>query len=364
MTLVPRAIDCDVHPTLPDMRALLPYLDPFWRDMIEVRGIDSFESASYPPNAPLSARADWRDANRRAGMSVAEVRARVLDGFGADLAILNCIYGVQLALNEDMGHAFTKALNDWVRVEWLDRDPRLRASIVLPMHNVEHACDELDRCATDKRFVQALLLCMGEVPLGRRSWWPLYAKAEKLGIPIGVHAGSSFRHPVTSLGWPSYYLEDYAAQSQGFQSQLTSLITEGVFAKHPDLKVVLIESGVTWLPGYMWRLSKFWRGLRFEVPWVDRPPLEILRDHVRLTIQPFDAPDNAEMVAQLIDQLQSDELLLFASDYPHWQFDGDNPMPPGVSPGLARKIKVDNPLATYSRLSGLPTTPVQTLNGG
>ena len=133
---------------------------------------------------------------------------------------------------------------------------------------------------------------------------------EKLGIPIGIHAGSSFRHPVTSLGWPSFYMDDYAAQSQGFQSQLTSLITEGVFAKHPGLKVVMIESGVTWLPGYMWRLSKFWRGLRFEVPWVDRPPLEIVRDHVRLTIQPFDAPENQEIVTQLIDQLQSDDLLL------------------------------------------------------
>ena len=189
-------------------------------------------------------------------------------------------------------------------------------------------------------------------------------EAEKLGIPIGVHAGSSFRHPVTSLGWPSFYMEDYAAQSQGFQSQLTSLITEGVFAKHPGLKVVLIESGVTWLPGYMWRLSKFWRGLRFEVPWVDRPPLEIVRDHVRLTIQPFDAPENQEIVTQLIDQLQSDDLLLYSSDYPHWHFDGDDAMPPGVSPALARKIRIDNPLATYGRLSAPAPSPTLARNGG
>ena len=364
MSPIISAIDCDVHPTLPGMKALLPYLEPVWRDMIEVRGIDSFESASYPPHAPLSARPDWRDGRVRAGMDVPEIRTQVLEGLGADVAILNCLYGVQLALNEDMGNAFTRALNDWVRAEWLDHDPRLRASIVLPMHNVEHACDELERCAADPRFVQALLLCMGEVPLGRRSWWPLYARAEKLGIPIGIHAGSSFRHPVTSLGWPSFYMEDYAAQSQGFQSQLTSLITEGVFAKHPGLKVVMIESGVTWLPGYMWRLSKFWRGLRFEVPWVDRPPLEIVRDHVRLTIQPFDAPENQEIVTQLIDQLQSDDLLLYSSDYPHWHFDGQDAMPPGISPALARKIRIDNPLATYGRLSIPAPSLFPPRNGG
>ena len=68
------------------------------------------------------------------------------------------------------------------------------------------------------------------------------------GLPLGIHAGSAYRNPVTSLGWPTWYIEDYAAQSQGFQSQVASLITEGVFAKHPELKVVLIESGVTWLP--------------------------------------------------------------------------------------------------------------------
>ena len=42
--------------------------------------------------------------------------------------------------------------------------------------------------------------------------------------------------------------------------------------KFPKLKVVLIESGVTWMPPYLWRLSKFWRGVRNEVPWIDRPP--------------------------------------------------------------------------------------------
>ena len=83
------------------------------------------------------------------------------------------------------------------------------------------------------------------------------------------------------------------ATPRRFQSQLGSLISEGVFAKFPGLKVVLIELGVTWLPGFLWRFSKFWRGVRAEVPWVDRPPAEIVRDHVRLTIQPFDAPRRA-----------------------------------------------------------------------
>src|SRR3546814_6487039 len=114
-------------------------------------------------------------------------------------------------------------------------------------------------------------------------------------LPVGIHAGSAYRTPVTPVGWPNYYPEEYAGQAQAFQQTLTSLICEGVFAKHPDLKVVMIESGFTWLPAHLWRLGKYWKGLRMEIPWVDRPPVEIVRDHVRFTLQPVDAPPQPEI---------------------------------------------------------------------
>jgi predicted TIM-barrel fold metal-dependent hydrolase len=201
-----------------------------------------------------------------------------------------------------------------------------------------------------------MVLAMQEVPLGRRQHWPIFAAAERLGLPIGIHAGSNYRHPVTSLGWPSHYVEDYTSQAQGFQGQVASLITEGVFAKYPKLKVVLIESGVTWLPGFLWRFSKFWRGARTEIPWVDRSPSEIVRDNVRLTIQPFDAPDHPNAVERIIEHLRSDDMLLFSSDFPHWQFDGDARMPKGIPEALRRKILVENPLATYDRINAAPAS--------
>jgi uncharacterized protein len=253
-------------------------------------------------------------------------------------------------LNEDMAVAFTRALNTWIAKEWLDRDARLRASIVVPMQNVEAAVAEIEHWADDRRFVQILVLVMQEVPLGRRQFWPIYAAAERHKLPLGIHAGSSYRHPVTALGWPSYYVEDYAAQAQGFQSQVASLISEGVFAKFPGLKVVLMESGITWLPGFLWRFSKYWRGLRTEVPWVDRPPEEIVREHFRLTLQPFDAPARPDVVERAVAHLRSEDMLLYSSDFPHWQFDGDDPVPAGIPEGLRRKILVENAIATYDRL--------------
>ena len=50
------AIDCDVHPSVPDVNALLPYLDTFWRDSVVDRGLSSLDSNSYPLKSPLTSR--------------------------------------------------------------------------------------------------------------------------------------------------------------------------------------------------------------------------------------------------------------------------------------------------------------------
>jgi predicted TIM-barrel fold metal-dependent hydrolase len=351
MSLIePGAIDCDIHPAVPGLKSLLPYLADHWRDSVVQRGLHDLESIAYPVNAPLSSRPDWRPASGKPGSDLEMLRSQALDAFGTSLAICNCLYGVQLLFSEDMAAGFARAVNDWIVREWLDREPRLRASIVIPTQNTELAVDEIERVAADKRFVQVLMLVMGDVPLGKRQYWPIYAAARKHGLPIGIHAGSAYRHPVTPVGWPSYYTEDYAAQAAAFQAALSSLVCEGVFTKFPDLRVVLIESGVSWLPAHLWRLTKFWRGLRLEVPWVDRSPTEIVRDNVRLTVQPLDAPPDSAGLERLMEHMGSDELLLFSTDYPHWQFDGDAVLPEGLSPALVRKIMVDNPRATYPRL--------------
>jgi predicted TIM-barrel fold metal-dependent hydrolase len=346
------AIDCDLHPELPGMATLLPYLDDYWRETLVTRGVDrsNLSLIAYPPGAPLCGRPDWRPARGKPGTDLGMLQRQALDAFGTRFGILNPISAVQLLPSEDMAAVLCRAMNDWIAAEWLDRDPRLRASILVPAHGPDLAVEEIERRAGDPRFVQVLLLAMGEAPLGRRQFWPIYRAAERHGLPIGIHAGSEYRHAPTSIGWPSYFLEDYVAQSQAFEAQLLSLIAEGVFSKFPALKVVMIESGFAWLPGFLWRINKTWRGVRAEVPWVDRPPSEIVRDQVRVTLQPVDEPPDPAQLAIVIEQLGSDRMLLFSTDYPHWQFDGTATLPAGLPEALARRIAVDNPLETYTRL--------------
>ncbi len=344
-----------MHVAVPGVKTLVPYLDEYWQERVRIQQLERLDLSltSYPPTAPLSGRPDWRPQQGPPGSDLALLQEKALERFGVRYAILNCLWGSQVLFAEDMAAAFCRAVNDWIAAEWLDRDSRLRASIMVPTQNPELAAAEIERRAGDPRFVQVLVLAGLDLPLGRRLNWPIFKAATAHRLPVAVHAGSAYRHPPSSSGWPSFLLEDYVSNTQLFAAQLASLVSEGVFAKFPELKVVLVESGFTWLPAFAWKFNKTWRGVRTEVPWVTKPPFDIIRDHVRLTIQPTDAPNDPAIINALIEQIGSDDMLLFASDFPHWQFDGDDVLPDGLDDALLQKILVENPLATYPRLGEL-----------
>ena len=345
------AIDCDVHCTPATVERLYPYLSEYWRDFMSDCGHPSLEPNTYPPNSPLAARPGARDPKAPPGASLDLLRRQALDDTGVSHAILNCLYGVQLVRNDGWATAMAGAVNRWLVDDWLDQDARLRASIVVAPQDPVQAAAEIDRCATDRRFVQVLLVVRSEMPLGRPFYWPIYEAAAHHGLPVVIHAGGGTGNPTMPVGWTTYYIEDYASMAQAFQSTLISLVVEGVFARFPSLTVVLAEAGITWLPSLMWRFDKNWKGLRRDTPWVDRLPSEIIRQHVRLTLQPIDEPLEAHRLIETLEHIGSDEMLLFSTDYPHWQFDGLGAIPEGLDPGLAQKIMAENPRRTYARLN-------------
>jgi predicted TIM-barrel fold metal-dependent hydrolase len=355
------AIDCDMHVNVPSVRTLMPYMSDYWQDQIATRYIDrsSFAHMSYPPRSPLSGREDWRPADGPfkgiPGGGLADVQANLLDRFNLGMAVCNVIHGSNSLFNEDMGAEFCKAINIWMAREFLDRDPRLRASIAVHAQNPQLAVEEIERCAGDKRFLAVLLPLMGDSPLGRRIYWPIYEAAQRHGLAIAVHAGSTYRWPLSGVGFGSYQIEDYVHMGAQFENLIISFLAEGVFAKFPDLKLVCMESGFTFIPTLMWRANKTWRGVRAEVPWIDEPPAEIIRRHVRFTLQPVDAPQDVKIVNRILEQIDCDDMLLFSSDYPHWQFNGDDILPDGLPDHLVRKIAIDNPLAAFPRLAAAAT---------
>lgn len=343
-------VDCDTHPAFVTTRDLFPWLDAYWREQIEMRDIDRLEMTAYPPNAPLSGRPDWCDDKEKPGSRLERFQTDLLNRFGIGTAICNVLYGSQVVYNEFMGHALCSAINDWLAETWLTPEPRLRGSIMVSAVNPQLAAQEIRRHAEDRRFVQVHLLAANDMPLGRRFYWPIYEAAQEYGFPLAIHNGGMYRRAPTQAGYCSTLLEDYILRTQDFSTQLLSLLAEGVFLEYPRLKFVLSESGVTWLPSFLWRMNKDWLGIRVEVPWLSRPPSTLVREHVRLTLQPFDLPEDAGMTARFLEHLGSEEMLLFSSDYPHWQFEGDAIVPPGFDAADIARIAHANPIATYPRL--------------
>ena len=76
-TIEPGGIDCDIHPAVPNLKALFPYLTDHWRDIAIQRGMGELDSISYPVNAPLTCRPDWtRQAKNPAPISICYANTR------------------------------------------------------------------------------------------------------------------------------------------------------------------------------------------------------------------------------------------------------------------------------------------------
>jgi len=341
-------IDCDVHSTVPRVEALFPYLPQHWVEHVNQSVFKGAGTTYYPPRAPVAARPGSVPPDGPAGSSLDLLRSQLLDPFGVEIAVVNCLYAIDSLHNPEAAVAFARAVNDWQIAEWLDKEPRLRASIVVPVQLPELAAAEIARVGDHPGFVQVLLPVRSEHPYGSRLFRPLWEAIAKRNLVAGIHFGGAPGNPPFPSGWPSYYFEEYAGMAQVFQSQLASIISEGVLDLFPTVRIVLLESGFTWLPAFMWRFDKEWRNLRRLVPWVKRAPSAYIREHVRLTIQPLDAPREWRDMERIIAQIDGDHMLLFASDYPHLHTsDPLETVLPHLPDALARKISGENARELY-----------------
>ncbi|GAA5138130.1 amidohydrolase family protein [Pseudonocardia adelaidensis] len=318
MTSVQTAVvDTDVHCSPKALSDLSPYLDAYWRGYITEGGIalSPTQGGAYPPAVPTS--------GTPAPSSVDELRAGFLDVRGPqlpqlNLAVLNCTTSFHCNRNPYYEAALCRAVNDWLVAEWLERDDRLRASMVVPTLDTAAAVAEIERIGDHPRIVQVLLPVRTDAPWGNVRHRPLLRAAAERGLVVGLHAWGRIGNAPTSSGMTHTYLEDYIANSQIIvQGQVTSLVTEGVFAHLPDLRVTLLECGFSWLPTLLWRFDKDWKGVWREVPWLDAKPSETVRRHLRLTTAPAQLPRDPEQMREALDLLDAGSMLLYASDHPH-----------------------------------------------
>jgi predicted TIM-barrel fold metal-dependent hydrolase len=304
---------------------------------------------AYPKGQPSAARRDaWPPEGGPPGSSLSFMQAQHLDTNGVRFGILNPLGDTGQGMrNLALAAAFARAVNAWQLAEWTAKDARLRASVVVSYEDPPAAVAEIERCAGNPAFAQVLLLSRTAEPLGQRRYWPIYEAAAAAGLPVGIHAFGYGGWPMTPGGWPSYYIEEMTGHAQSAQSQVISLVLEGVFERVPALRVVMIEAGFAWAPPLLWRLDRHFPRLRGELPHLKRLPSEYIREHVWWTTQPMEEPERPRHVLETIGWLGWDRLL-FATDYPHWDFDDPAAvLPSGGSEAERAMLFRDNAAALY-----------------
>lgn len=338
--------DCDIHNAMPSKDTLKAFLPEQWHvyyDRIHGPGRTQLGARPQPD---FFRRDSFPKEGGAPGSSLELMREQYLDPFGVRAGVLSPLDAMGWPTAGDLSLALTSALNDWMIEAWLERDERLYGAISVPLEDGLRAAEEIRRSAQHPRFVMVLLLITSREPLGHPKYWPIYEAASEVGLPVAIHV-AGFSGTATALGYPTYHAESHLTMVTPYVVQTTSLVHSGVFQRWPDLQVVLEEGGIGWLPPLMWRLDRAWEAMREEHPHLEERPSDVIRKHFWFTTQPLDEPEEPEYLVHLLDQLDMDDRILFASDYPHWDFDNPERVLPASQVGeeRRRKIMAENSLA-------------------
>ena len=346
-------IDCDVHPAPINTDEIRGYLKQPWRDRFGGGGRGFFGNPVH------GARLDSTPpAGGPAGSDPDFLRKQLIDEFGTAYAVLMPRAFCNVHPDPDFGSAIAAAYNDWLADTWLstyNNDGVFKGSITVNIHDPAAAAREIARWAGHPHFVQVMTDSGARAPLGQRQYHPIYEACQEHGFRFAVHPGTDGMgiNVQPSPGYPTHYIEWHTCLSLGFQAHLVSLLTEGVFERFPGFGVTFTEGGVSWLLALMWRLDAEWKALRSEVPWLTKAPSAYLRDHVRFSSQPVENPDNPRHLLQVMEMMDAENLLMFASDYPHWDFDSPTHAFPKLPPALHERIFSRN----AREWLGLPPAP-------
>jgi predicted TIM-barrel fold metal-dependent hydrolase len=343
----PGIVDVDVHPVPRSADEIRRHLPMPWRDRY------AGERRAFFNNPIHGSRLDAEPpGGGPKGSDPGLLREQLIDEFGVAHAILISRTFCNIHPDPDYAAAVASAFNAWLVETWLteaNHDGAFKGSITVAQQDPRQAAAEIERWAGHPHIVQVTMDSGARMPFGQRFYHPIYEACERHGLPLSIHPGTEgmgVNHQPTP-GFPTRYIEWHCGMSLSFQAHLVSLLTEGVFERFPGLRIVLVEGGVAWLAPLLWRLDSYWKALRSEVPWVRRPPSEYVRDHVRLGTQPLERPDDDRHLLAVLEMMDAASLVMFSSDYPHWDFDSPARAFPTLPDDLRRAIFSDNARTLY-----------------
>jgi predicted TIM-barrel fold metal-dependent hydrolase len=237
----------------------------------------------------------------------------VLDRERIDRTVIYPTMGLAIGFVQDPEWAVVlcRGYNNMMADRYIKLNRRLGAAALLPIQDIKEAANELRRAVKELHMVGGILAPVGfPKPLGDPYFDPLYAEAQRLGCPLGIHGA-----PARGLGFDFFRsLIQARALSHPFAQiiHLTSLILEGTLERFPKLKIASLEAGCEWIPFLMDRLDMEYKNRPHQAPLVKKKPSEYMRGG-----QIYYHAELWESLLPLAIERVGEEHLLYASDYPH-----------------------------------------------
>ena len=244
---------------------------------------------------------------------VAEDRLKAMDEAGIDIQVLSHTAPSTQKLGPDVAVALTRRVNDRLAALIKANPKRFAGFAALPTADPAAAADELSRCVEKLGFKGAMIHGQPNgIWLDDKRFWPIFARAEKLEVPIYLHP--SMPKPAVIDAYYKEYAADHpillrAAWGYTIETatQAVRLVLSGVFDAHPKLNFILGHLGEG-VPFLLWRINNaFMRPGAKTVAFGD-----IFRKHFYVTTSGFFS-DNALKCS--IAELGVDRIM-FSVDYP------------------------------------------------
>jgi uncharacterized protein len=280
------------------------------------------------------------------GGSEPVARLADMDSEGIDQAVLYPTIGLYFSAVPDPSSAarLATAYNDWLAAYCGANPARLFGSAMLPLQDPEAAARELRRAVGELGFVAGFVRpnpCLGR-SLCDRDYDPVWDAAEELGVPIGIHEGSSVIVPTLAADRPFNPLVLHAL-SHPFEEMLAcaQLIAFGVLDRHPALRFVFLESSGGWVPFWLERLDEQVSSFGGYCPDMSLTPSEYFARQCAVSFEVD------ERTLPALVPFVGSERIVWGSDYPH-----HDATFPGAVDALRRTVATC-PTAVQARVLGL-----------
>ncbi|MDB5509860.1 MAG: amidohydrolase 2 [Hyphomicrobiales bacterium] len=251
----------------------------------------------------------------------AQLGERWMDAMGVDYSCLfpTGMLNVGLHPQKEMEVELCWAYNRWLtEVVLPEHHGRFYTQLALPISDPDASLRQVEKFGHCKGVTGFMVTTVRTLPVHDNSLMKVYRAIEERGLSLAFHSGPNWGEPV--FKGCNRFLSVHALGFSFYNIlHCTNWVINGMGERFPKLPVIWIEAGLAWIPFLMQRLDHEYMMRPSEAPLLKKKPSDYMRD-MFYSSQPMEIQD-MDALECTFRMINAETQLLYASDYPHWDFD-------------------------------------------